>query len=362
MPIFRPDISAINPYVPGRAIEEVARDIGMSPHEIVKLASNESPDGPFPGVVEAAAKVLAQSNRYPDNDILDLGLALSEWVDVPPDHLWFANGSVALLSHIALAVGGPGTSSVYPWPSFVMYRIVSRWAMTEPIEVPLGAGQVHDLAALREAVRDDTKVVYVCNPNNPTGTIVPAPAVSELIESIPESVLVVIDEAYHEYVTDSSYATALPHAVDRPNVIVLRTFSKIYGLAAMRVGYAIGMPETFSELRKTQAPFSVSQVAQAAAAASLSNQGELQRRQAANEAGRHYLIGVLAERGLPHTESQTNFVWFQLGDDSARTADEFVNRGIIVRPMSRGWLRVTVGNNTENEKFVAALAKVIPNI
>jgi histidinol-phosphate aminotransferase len=362
MPTFRPDILAINPYVPGRSIDEVAREIGMARADIVKLASNESPDGPFPGVINAAVEVLAESNRYPDPDTVDLKVALSGWLEVPRDHLWTGNGSVALLTHVAVAVGGPKTSAVYGWPSFVMYRIASKWAMTELIEVPLATGQVHDLDAMRGAVRDDTTIVYVCNPNNPTGTIVPASAVTDLVESLPDSVLVVIDEAYHDFVTDPSYATAIPHALSRPNVIVLRTFSKIFGLAAMRVGYAVGTPETLAELRRAQAPFSVSQVAQAAAAASLGNGGEIRRRQVANSAGRRHLTGVLAERGLEHTDSQANFVWFRLGEDSAGSANEFARRGVIVRPMSRGWLRVTVGHQNENEQFVAALDEVSSGI
>ncbi len=206
MPRFRPDVAAISPYVPGRSIEEVAAEIGMRPDEIVKLASNESPDGPFPGVVEAVSKALAESNRYPDDDMRDLSATLSAHLSVPADHLWFGNGSVGLIGHIAVAMGGPGTSAVYAWPSFIMYRIASRWAMTEMIEVPLDAAHTHDLDAMRNAIRDDTTVVYLCNPNNPTGTIVSANAMSGFIDSLPESVLLVIDEAYHDFVTDESYA------------------------------------------------------------------------------------------------------------------------------------------------------------
>jgi histidinol-phosphate aminotransferase len=358
MPRFRSDLSSISPYLPGRSIEEVASEIGLRPDEIVKLASNESPDGPFPGVVEAAAAVLAGSNRYPDNDNRDLTGAVSEWLGVPGDHLWFGNGSVALLSHIAMAVGGPGTSSVYAWPSFVMYRIVSRWASSRQIEVPL-ANDAHDLDAMSEAVQEDTTVVYVCNPNNPTGTIVSAESLDRFIESVPESVLVVIDEAYHDYVTDDSYATAIPHSLRRPNVVVLRTFSKVYSLAAHRVGYGVAAASTIAELRKVQAPFSVTEVGQAAAVASLGNRAELERRVRSNAASRHHLLGALAERDLAHTESQANFVYFELGVPGEESFARFSERGVIVRPMSGGWLRVTIGNESENRRFVEALDEVL---
>lgn len=359
MPRFRPDIAALSPYVPGRSIEEVASEIGINADELVKLASNESPEGPFPGVIEAAAEALVESNRYPDNDHLALAAAVSSWLDVPADHLWFGNGSVGLLGHIATAVGGPGTSAVYAWPSFVMYRIVSRWAMSEPIEVPLDASQCHDLDAMAAGIRDDTTAVYICNPNNPTGTIVSGDDMIGFIDSVPDSVLIVIDEAYHEFVTDARHATAIPQAMTRPNVIVLRTFSKIFALAAHRLGYGIARPETIAELRKAQAPFTVTQIAQVAATASLRDRAELERRVKANEAARHQLLGALAERSLPHTESQANFVFFELGMPGEDAASELTRRGVIVRPMSGGWLRVTIGNDQENRRFLEALDEVL---
>jgi histidinol-phosphate aminotransferase len=362
MPTIRPDVAAIGPYVPGRSIEEVAAEIGMKPDEIVKLASNESPDGPFPGVVEAAAEALTEASRYPDDDLRDLTTALSRFLGIPGDHLWFGNGSVGLIGHIAVAVGGPGTSAAYAWPSFVMYRIATRWAMSEAIEVPLDEHHVHDLEAINDALRPDTTVVYLCNPNNPTGTVVGAEEVSAFIDSIPQTTLVVIDEAYHDYVTDERYATALPEAMARPNVLVLRTFSKIFALAGHRIGYAVGRPETIVELRKAQPPFTVGQVAQAAASASLGDRAELERRKAANEAARHQLQGALAERSLPHTESQANFVYFELAIDAVEAAERFTNRGVIIRPMSGGWLRVTIGSEEENRRFVDTLDQVLATL
>ena len=361
MPRFRPDVAALRPYVPGRAIEDVAAEIGIAPDDIVKLASNECPEGPFPGVVEAAARALAGSNRYPDNDHRELTAALSVWLDVPADHIWLGNGSVGLISHIALSVGGPGTRAVYAWPSFVMYRIATRWAMSEATEVPLDASHAHDLDQMLEALGDDTTVVYVCNPNNPTATIVSSSAMTGFIESVPEWVLVVIDEAYHDYVTEPRYASAIPHALQRPNVVVLRTFSKVFALAGHRVGYALAHPATIEEMRKAQPPFTVSDVGQVAATASLGNRDELRRRVEANAAGRHHLLGALAERSLPHTESHTNFVYFELEVPADEASDMFTSFGVIVRPMSGGWLRVTIGNDSENRRFVEALDRVMAN-
>jgi histidinol-phosphate aminotransferase len=328
----------------------------------VKLASNECPDGPFPGVVEAAARALAGSNRYPDNDHRELTAALSAWLEVPEENLWFGNGSVGLISHIALAIGGPGTSALFAWPSFVMYRIATRWALAEAIEVPLNDRHTHDLDRILATIRADTTVVYLCNPNNPTATIVSAAAVGDFIDSVPESVLVVIDEAYHDYVTDPSYATALPHALARPNVIVLRTFSKVFALAGHRVGFGVAAAETITDLRKAQPPFTVTDVAQAAVVASLGNRGELARRIDANAAARHHLLGALTERSLAHTESHTNFVYFELSAPADDAAAMFTERGVIVRPMSGGWLRVTIGNERENERLLAVLDEVTASI
>lgn len=359
MPRFRPDIAALSPYVPGRAIEEVAAEVGIAPGDIVKLASNECPDGPFPGAVAAVTRLLGGSNRYPDNDARELTGSLSAHLGVSADHLWFGNGSVGLISAIATAVGGPGTSSVYAWPSFVMYRLASRWALSEPIEVPLTTDLRHDLDAMLEAIRTDTTVVYLCNPNNPTATIVDSGRVAAFIAAVPDSVLLVVDEAYHEYVTDDTYASAVPQALARENVVVLRTFSKVYALAGHRIGYAVAAAPTIAGLRKAQPPFGVTDFAQAAAVASLADSTELKRRIEANAAGRHHLLGALVERSLAPTPSQTNFVYFETPHRADVATGMLESRGVIVRPMSGRWLRVTIGHEGENERLVSALDAVL---
>ncbi|MEA1901921.1 MAG: histidinol-phosphate transaminase [Actinomycetota bacterium] len=362
MPYFRPDIKALNPYEVGRPIEDVAREHGIDPASIIKLAANESPDGPFPGVAEAVSAMLAESNRYPDNDLWDLSTALATELGVDRTNLLFGNGSVAIIADLTNAVGGPGTNIVYGWPSFVMYRYAAIWSGTELREVPLADGFVLDLDAIGEAVDENTRLVILCNPNNPTGTLTPSADIEAFIETLPSSTIAVVDEAYFEYVEDSRYRTAIPLAVAGPRVVVVRTFSKIFGLAAHRIGYAVGHWDTLTEVRKAQQPFTVSQPAQVAALATLGQPEELRRRVEANSAARHYLTGVIEERGLPFAESHTNFIFFRPGEDSREVSTAFTERGVIVRPTSGGWIRVTVGSAEENQRFVAVLDQVIESI
>jgi histidinol-phosphate aminotransferase len=363
MPILRPEIAALTPYEVGRPIEEVVRERGIDPANVVRLTANESPDGPFPGVYEAAMAAMHLSNRYPDNDSLELTAALAAELGVGQPNLLMGNGSVALIAEITSAVGGVGTNVVYGWPSFVMYRFAAIWAGAAFKEVPLDASFELDLAGVAEAIDDQTRVVFLCNPNNPTGTIRSADDIEAFIRSVSSDVLVVVDEAYHDFVTDDRYRTAIPLAVELPNVVVLRTFSKVYALAAHRVGYAVGRHETLVELRKVQVPLVVSRVAQAVAMASLGQPEEVARRVATNSAGRHHISGALAERGLQQVDSHTNFIYFKMPEEDSRmVSDEFTNRGVIIRPMSKGWMRVSVGSEADNRRFVEALDEVLGDL
>lgn len=355
MPRFRPEIAAISPYKVGRQLADVARAHGLEPQDIVKLTANEGPEGPFPGVVEAATAVLSESNRYPDNACWDLGHALADELGVEFSNVMFGAGSVALVAEIATATGGPGTNIVYGWPSFVMYRFASIWAGSDQKEVPLRDDLTLDLDAMRDAIDDETRVVIVCNPNNPTGTIRPADDVEAFIDSVPESVMVVVDEAYHEFVTNPGYRTEIPFAIARPNVVVLRTFSKIYALAAHRIGYAVARSDLLTELRKAQAPLTISAVAQAAALASLGQPEELDRRRGDNEARRHHIMGALAERGIDTADSHTNFVFFDLGMGATEIVEEMTTKGVLVRGFGGDWVRMTIGNDHENQRFLEAL-------
>lgn len=352
MPTFRPDLESLPTYVPGKPIDEVARELGIS--DIVKMASNEHPEPPFPEVRRAITEAAAHVNRYPEDSCHDLVRALAERLLVSPEHIWMGAGSTQLLGCVALAVGGPGTSAVYADPSFVMYPISTGVAGSESIVVPTDDLLRHDLDAMVGAVRKDTTVVYVCNPNNPSGTHVASTALDRFVATVPERVLIVVDEAYAEYASAPDYATAIPHAIARDNVIVARTFSKIYGLAGLRVGFAVGQPATLRSLRVVQPPFSVSSVAQAAALAALNHDDRLEERVKANAAGRDDIEAALARRGLPFAPSQTNFILFQPDADPGDLADALLQDGVIVRPMG-AWVRVTVGTAEENRRFLDAL-------
>ena len=330
----------------------MARELGIT--DIVKLASNESPTEPFPEVLAAIAAAAHQANRYPEDSGYYLVTALAARHGIDPSQIWLGAGSTQLLGCIALAVGGRETSAVYASPSFVMYRISTLVAGAEPIEVPLDNQARHDLDALLAAVRRDTTVVYVCNPNNPTGTYRSAADIAAFIDAVPKSVLVVVDEAYHHYVTAPDYETALSIALDRDNVVVTRTFSKIYGLAGLRIGYAVGRSETIAGLRRTQPPFSASSVAQVAALEALAHDDQVKARVEANTAGRIQLEEGLAERGIDYAASQANFIGVRLADDPKEVADRLIEEGVIVRPLG-SIMRVTVGTEEENRRFLKAL-------
>ncbi|MCH8990927.1 MAG: histidinol-phosphate transaminase [Acidobacteria bacterium] len=354
MPTYRADLEAIPTYSPGKPIAEVSRELGIT--NIAKLASNESPTEPFPEVVAAISAAATDVNRYPENSGYYLVNALAERHGVDPAQVWLGAGSTQLLGCIALSVGGPGTSALYARPSFIMYAIASLVAGTEPIEVPLDEDWRHDLDAMHAAVRDNTTAVYVCNPNNPTGTYRSAADVAVFIDAVPDHLLVVVDEAYHDYVTAPDYATALPIASERENVVVTRTFSKIYGLAGLRIGYAIGNSDTIAKLKTTQPPFSASSIAQVAALESLAHDEQLTERVDANTAGRLQLENGLTERGIEYAPSQANFV-AMMADESAEAADRLLKEGVIVRPMGP-IIRVTVGTEDENRRFLRALDAV----
>ncbi|CAN5879263.1 histidinol-phosphate transaminase [soil metagenome] len=356
MPTYRPDLAGIAPYEPGMPIEEVARRYGLDPRTIIKLASNESPWGPFPEAIEAMAGAALTANRYPDNEGYELRGAIGRHLDLPPESVWLGGGSSEILRTVALAVGGPGTNVVYGWPSFVVYRLGAMWAMSGRREVPLDSEYRFDLGAIAESMDGETTLVFICNPNNPTGTHLPTGAVQAFVESVPEEVTVVIDEAYNEFVTAADYHTMAPLALSRRNLVVTRTFSKIYSLASLRVGYAIAHPDTVAEMRRAQAPFTVTQVGQAAAVASLRNPAGLPARVEDNARGRRLLLDGMADRGIVHADSQANFVWFlsEADDPAAR----YTEAGVIVRTFGGNWIRVTVGTDDENTRFLSLLDKI----
>ncbi len=355
MPTYRPDLEAIPLYVPGKPVDEVARELGLA--SIDKLASNECPTAPFPEVVEVIARAATEVNRYPDNGTFALRGALAAFHGVDPDAVWVGHGSSDLLRSIAMAVGGEGTSLVFADPSFVLYRMIALLTGSTPVPVPVTDDYGHDLGAMADAIDDTTSLVFICNPNNPTGGHLSHSEVESFIDSVPESVLVVVDEAYAEYVTADDYRSQLATAPTLPNVVVLRTFSKAYGLAGLRVGYAVGNPDVLNSVKRTQAPFAVTSVGQAAALEALKHQAALRERAVVNAYGRAYLVDALRERGYDPAPTQANFVYFIPEEPAADLGDRLLRQGTIVRVLGDG-VRVSVGTDEENARFIRSLDSV----
>ena len=359
MEFLRSDLSDIAVYKPGRPISELAREYGFNPESLVEVATNENPYRPLDEVREVMARAVSEVNRYPDNDAYELRSALSAHLGVGLENLWCGAGSSELIRLIALAVGGPGREAVFGWPSFAMYPLCVRYAMMTPVAVPLTADHGLDPDGVLSAIGPDTVLVYICNPNNPTGSHLASHDVLGLIEGIPERVLVVLDEAYHEYATASDYRGTVRVAAERPNVVTLRTFSKVYGMAALRVGYAVGCPETLRQLGRVQSPFTVSSVGQVGAVEALRHQDRIAGRVAENARERNRIQDGLLNLGIPHLESQTNFIHFTVGLDSQQTAERFLRHGILLRAYPGEWARVTVGTPGENDRFLASAAEIV---
>jgi histidinol-phosphate aminotransferase len=353
-PRIRPDLDRIQPYRPGRSITEVAATYSLD--DVVKLASNESAEPPWPEVQQAIAAAVGEANRYPDNSRPEITAALADHVGVAPEAIWCGGASNELTFITALCMGGPGTSSVYGWPSFSLYRIGSRAAFTDDFAVPLTADHRHDLDAMARAIRSDTTMVYVCNPNNPTSTHVSGASLRGFIDSLPETTLVLVDEAYAEYAVADDFESMIPLAASRPNVMVTRTFSKVYGLAGLRIGYAVTSPSTIDQFRRVQLPFSVSRIAEVAAVEALAHQDRVAARVQATRVEIERLTAFLVGMDIEVAASQANFVYASFGEAAPSIVEALLRRGLIVRPVApEGFLRITAGTPDQNDLLMEAL-------
>ncbi|HEU4347103.1 MAG TPA: histidinol-phosphate transaminase [Actinoplanes sp.] len=350
--LTRADLDALPSYVPGRNVADLARELGIA--EAIKLASNEVPYGPLPGVPEAVAVAMTASHRYPDMGVVELREKLATRYGVSPDRLVTGCGSVALAEHLVKATCLPGDEIVYSWRSFEAYPIIAAGAGATSVRVPNTAVHGHDLPAMAAAVTDRTRVAIVCNPNNPTGTSVRRAELDRFLHDVPDDVLVVLDEAYREFVTDDQVPDAIETYGNRPNVVVLRTLSKAWGLAGLRVGFLVGQPEVAAAVRKVVTPFSTSLVAQAAALAALDAEDEVRRRCAIVIAERERVTEALRKLSVDVPASQSNFVWLPLGDRTAEFGAACESRGVIVRAFHPEGVRVTTGTPEENDAFLAA--------
>jgi len=351
-------VRAIAPYQAGRPISEVAREFGLDEARIVKLASNENPLGMPESAQRAMAAAIAELGRYPDSNGFELKAALSARLDVPQDWLTLGNGSNDILELAAHALLQPGTSAVYSQYSFAVYALATQETGARAIVVPATAGLGHDLDAMRAAIAPDTRIVFVANPNNPTGTFLPAAAIEAFVAAVPPQVVVVLDEAYNEYLEPSLRFDAVDWVRRFPNLVLSRTFSKAYGLAGLRVGYAVAQPALTDLMNRVRQPFNVNSLAQAAAVAALGDTGFLERSRALNAAGVATLQSAFDAMGLPYVKSFGNFVLVKVGD-AAGVNLKLLKAGVIVRPVANyglpEWLRISVGLPEENEAFLAAL-------
>ncbi|HSE47842.1 MAG TPA: histidinol-phosphate transaminase [Terriglobales bacterium] len=355
----------LGPYTPGKPIKAAERESGI---KCIKMASNENPFGPSPKALEAMRRAAAEANLYPDNDTTELRTRLAELNGLTPEQVLVTDGSTALIDLICRTLLGPTLNAVTSARSFIVYLIATRAAGGELVEVPM-QGYAYDLDAIADAVNEDTRIVFLANPNNPTGTLFDAKATDRFLERIPPSVFVVLDEAYFDFATHFAkrrgvdYSHSLEYVRAGKSVIVLRTFSKGHGLAGLRVGYGFGQPEILAYLERLKTAFSVSAVAEAAALAALDDTAHLQKTLENNARGAEFLLEKLRGLGFEPVPTWSNFLYFEAGPEAPALARRIQNEGVIVRSLGP-WgipeaIRVTIGTPEQNERFIAALAKSV---
>jgi len=353
----RPAVLGLPVYIPGRPAPAGPGGVAY------KLSSNENPYPPLPGVLAATARAVEQMNRYPDMGNVAMTAALADRLGVPREQLAFGTGSVAVLYHLLQATCSAGDEVVFAWRSFEAYPIAVELTGATAVPVPLGPGAVHDLDAMRAAITPATRAVLLCTPNNPTGPALDHAAVMAFVDAVRDDVMVVVDEAYVEFVTAPGAVRGLEVQVGRPDVVVLRTFSKAYGLAGFRVGYCVAEPDLARAVRAVSLPFGVSVPAQAAVVASLAAEPELLERVAALVSARDDLAVGLRERGLEVPDAQGNFVWLPAGPFTSAYAETFARAGVMVRPYAAGTpgdgVRITVGVPEANA-LVLEVAETLP--
>lgn len=355
-----PFLKGLIPYSPGKPVEEVERELGIK--GAIKLASNENPLGPSPLALRALREALPESHRYPDGGGYYLKRGLAARLDVTPGHLILGNGCNEILELVARCFLLPGDEAVIADPAFVIYGMLAQLQGCNRVLVPL-KDWTHDLEAMARAINRKTKMVFVGNPNNPTGTVVRPAEFEAFMRALPEEIIVVIDEAYIEYVPPERVPDSVGHVRRGRWVIVLRTFSKIYGLAGLRIGYGIATPSMAELLDRARAPFNVNALAQRAALAALDDEEHVANSRRINEQGREYVSTELGRLGLSFAPTVANFLLVDLKRDGHAVAQALLREGVIVRPMGGRQLatlvRVTIGTPQENERFIAALRKVV---
>ena len=352
---LNPQLANLPVYHPGRPLEEVARELGLPVDGFIKLASNENPLGPSPMAIKAWKETAAQVHRYPDGNVFYLRNRMAEKLGVEPGNLIFGNGSNEIIEFVAHALLGPGTNIVVSEFCFAIYPIVAHLSGADCITVP-AKNFAHDLPSMHAAINEQTRIVFVANPNNPTGTLAPETEVLDLVNQIPEHVLLVMDEAYFEFLEKPT--DLLPLIADKPNLLVMRTFSKIHGLAGLRVGYGIGHPKFIAALEKIRQPFNLNAMAQAAALAAIDDEEHVQLTRQNNADSLRLVEKALTKMGIGTIPSHANFICAKVGDGHA-TFLELQKHGVITRDMGSyqmpEWIRITIGTPEQNERCLAAL-------
>ncbi len=354
--IARPELAALPVYNPGKSPEDIEREYGIS--GCIKMASNENPLGPSPMAMDAVSKAMRDIYRYPDGDARRLKDALAVRLGVSRDSLLVASGVDEALDLVAYAFLGPGDEIVVGEPSFSSYELAALTMGARITRVPL-RGFNQDVGGMLAAVTERTKVVFVCSPLNPTGSIITAASLELLLSELPESVLLLLDEAYMEYITDGDYFDGLSYVEHNPNLMVTRTFSKIYGLAGLRVGYAVCHPQVGGILNKVKLPFNVNLLAQEAALAALEDREHVQRSREMNIRGRDFIYRVLNKLGIEYAPTQANFILFRMDSFGEDYFERLLKQGIIARDGRAlgfpGWVRLTIGDEGQNLKLEQAL-------
>jgi histidinol-phosphate aminotransferase len=360
--LAQPGVQALSPYVPGKPVDELARELNMDPASIIKLASNENPLGPSPKVLAAVRAELAELTRYPDGNGFDLKALLAKHCGLHTAQVTLGNGSNDILELVARAYLAPGLNAVFSQYAFAVYPIVTQAIGAQSKVVP-SRNYGHDLPAMLAAIDANTRVVFIANPNNPTGTWFAKQALQEFLAGVPENVLVVLDEAYIEYADGDELPNGLKFLADYPNLLVSRTFSKAYGLAALRVGYGLSSPQVADVLNRVRQPFNVNSLALVAACAALEDSDYLASSRKLNAAGMAQLIQGCRELGLNWIASKANFVTIDFARDASAFNQALLHEGVIVRPLAGygmpNHLRVSIGLPEENARFLAALRKVL---
>lgn len=363
--LAQPGVQKLSPYVPGKPVDELARELNLDPASIVKLASNENPLGPSPKALEAIRQAAAELTRYPDGNGFELKAALAERCGVKANQVTLGNGSNDILELVARAYLAPGLNAVFSEHAFAVYPIATQAVGAQAKVVPAKEWG-HDLDAMLAAIDANTRVVFIANPNNPTGTWFNAEALARFLAGVPEHVLVVLDEAYIEYATGGELPDGLNYLAANPNLLVSRTFSKAYGLAALRVGYGVSSPAIADVLNRVRQPFNVNSLAQAAALAALADESYLADSRALNDAGMQQLEQAFRELGLSWIASKGNFIAVDVGREGMPVYQGLLREGVIVRPVANygmpNFLRVTIGTTAENTRFLAALTKVLAGV